>query len=312
MDTIKNQIKNFKPNLSESSLNLYIGKLKRFKTKDTFDIKIFNNIDAIFTHLDEYPNISTRKSILTAIVVALQAQPKPNKKLIEKYQESMMTYLNQENTVAFKQEKTDKQKDKWIEMNDFVETINKAQQEIKEQKIMKKKELDNCEYQLLQDYIILRLYHEYPLRNDMASLHVIDNEKKIEENKNYLVVGDKEYKIILQQYKTAKRYGKKEYVLDQNLQRLVKKLLKYNDSGFLLLNKNRKSKMSRNNLTLNLNRIFLKYTGKKIGSSLLRHIQSSELNKNKPTLQQQQENEKNIQNKFLHSGMMNQLYRKVD
>jgi hypothetical protein len=311
METIKNQIKNYKKNLSESSLKLYIGKLKRFKTKDTFDIKIFNNTDVIFTHLDEYPNISTKKSLLTAIVVALQSQPKINKKLIEKYQEEMMKYLNQEQSQVFKQEKSDKQQKNWITMQDFVETINKVHKEIKEKKIMKKKELNNTEYQLLQDYIILRLYHEYPLRNDVASLHVINDEKKLEENKNYLVVGDK-YKIILQQYKTFKRYGKKEYILDKNLQRLVSKLLKHNTSGFLLLNKNRKSKLTRNNLTLHLNRIFIKYTGKKIGSSLLRHIHSSELNKDKPTLQQQQENENNIQNKFLHSGMMNQLYRKVD
>ena len=109
---------------------------------------------------------------------------------------------------------------------------------------MKKKELNNTEYQLLQDYIILRLFHEYSWRNDIASIHVIDDEKKIEENKNYLVVGD-EYKIILQQYKTFKRYGKKEYTLDKNLKRLVKKLLKYNNTGYLLLNKNRKSKMSK-------------------------------------------------------------------
>ena len=311
MDEIRKKIKNYKPNLSDSSLKLYITKLKRFMQNGKFDIKIFDNTDAIFKHLEEYPNISTRKSILTSIVVALQAQPTPNKKLIEKYQEEMMKYLNQEQSQVFKQERTDKQKKNWIEMDDFVETINKVQQEIKQQGIMKKKELDNCEYQLLQDYIILRLYHEYPMRNDMASLHVIDDEKKIEENKNYLVVGD-EYKIILQQYKTFKRYGKKEYILDKNLQRLVKKLLKYNDSGYLLLNKNRKGKLTRNNLTLHLNRIFMKYTNKKIGSSLLRHIQSSELNKDKPTLQQQQENENNIQNKFLHSGMMNQLYRKVD
>jgi len=311
MDNIRSQIRNYKNNLCESSLNLYIGKLKRFMQNGKFDIKIFDNTDTIFKHLDEYPNISTRKSILISIVVALQAQPKPNKKLIDTYHEQMMKYLNQENAITFKQQKSEKQKERWIQMDQFVETINKVGEEIKEQKIMKKKELDNCEYQLLQDYIILRLYHEYPLRNDVGSLHVINDEKKIEENKNYLVVGD-EYKIILQQYKTKKKYGKKEYILDKNLQRLVKKLLKYNDSGYLLLNKNRKGKMTRNNLTLHLNRIFIKHTGKKIGSSLLRHIQSSELNKDKPTLQQQQENENNIQNKFLHSGMMNQLYRKVD
>ena len=105
MDKIKNQIKKFKNKLSESSLNLYIGKLKRFKTKDTFDIKIFDNVKAILNHLEEYPNISTRKSILTSIVVALQAQPTPNNELIEKYQEEMMKYLNQENTEVFKQKK---------------------------------------------------------------------------------------------------------------------------------------------------------------------------------------------------------------
>jgi len=312
MDKIRSQIRNYKNNLSETSLKLYIGKLKRFMQNGKFDIKIFDNIKTILNHLDEYPNISTKKSILTSIVVALQAQPKQNKKLIEKYQEEMMKYLNQENATTFKQEKSDKQQKNWITMQDFVETINKVQEEIKEQKIMKKKELNNTEYQLLQDYIILRLYHEYPLRNDIASIHVIDNENKIEENKNYLVTGDKEYTIILQQYKTFKKYGKKEYILDKNLQRLIKKLLKHNTSGFLLLNKNRKSKMTRNNLTLHLNRIFMKYTNKKIGSSLLRHIQSSELNKHRISLEEEKKQIRNVENKFLHSGLMNQLYRKID
>jgi len=312
MDKIKSQISNFKPNLSESSLKLYIGKLKRFMQNGKFDIKIFDNTDTIFTHLDEYQNISTKKSLLTSIVVALQAQKKQNKKLIEKYQEEMMKYLNQEQSQVFKQEKSDKQKESWLTMDQFVETINKAQEEIKEKKIMKKKELNNTEYQLLQDYIILRLFHEYSWRNDIASIHVIDDENKIEENKNYLVVGDKEYKIILQEYKTFKKYGKKEYTLDKNLQRLVSKLLKHNDSGYLLVNKNKKSKMSRNNLTLHLNRIFIKHTGKKIGSSILRHIQSSELNKDRISLLEQQKQIKSVEDKFLHSSLMNQLYRKID
>ena len=311
METIKKQISKFKPNLSESSLNLYISKLKRFMQKDKFDIKIFDNPDVIFKHLEEYPNISTRKSILTAIVVALQAQEKPNNELIEKYQEEMMKYLNEENTEIFKQTKNDKQKERWISMNDFVETINKIGQEIKEQKIMKKKELDNNEYGKLQDYVILRLFHDYSWRNDIASLHVVDNEDDIEENKNYLVK-DKNYKIILQDYKTKKKYGKKEYLLNKNLQRIVKKLLKHNTSGNLLLSKNRKSPLKRNNLTLHLNRIFMKYTGKKIGSSLLRHIQSSELNKDMMSLREKQTRERNVEDKFLHSGLMNELYRKID
>jgi len=39
-------------------------------------------------------------------VVALQSQEKPNKKLIEKYQEEMMKYLNQEQSQVFKQQKS--------------------------------------------------------------------------------------------------------------------------------------------------------------------------------------------------------------
>ena len=70
--------------------------------------------------------------------------------------------------------------------------------------------------------------------------------------------------------------------------------------------------MTRNNLTLHLNRIFMKYTGKKIGSSMLRHIQSSELNKDRISLLEQQKQIKSVEDKFLHSSLMNQLYRKID
>ena len=70
--------------------------------------------------------------------------------------------------------------------------------------------------------------------------------------------------------------------------------------------------MTRNNLTLHLNRIFMKYTGKKIGSSMLRHIQSSELNKDMISLVEQQKQSKSVEDKFLHSGLMNQLYAKKD
>ena len=76
--------------------------------------------------------------------------------------------------------------------------------------------------------------------------------------------------------------------------------------------RNKKSKMSRNNLTLHLNRIFIKHTGKKIGSSILRHIQSSELNKDRISLLEQQKQIKSVEDKFLHSSLMNQLYRKID
>jgi len=308
MENIEAQIQKYKPNLCRSSIKVYITKLKRFMKDGEFDIKVFDKVKNILSHIESYPNISTRKSILTSIVVALNAQKRKKKKIIKQYTDEMMGYMHKENEESFKQEKTEKQTKSWISMDDFVNVINEMQTEIKEQGLMKQK-LDNCQYSLLQDYLILRFYHEHPMRNDLASLIVVDNEDNIEEDKNYLVKSNP-YKIILQNYKTSRHYGKKQYLINKNLEKIIKKLLQYNTTGYLLLNKNKKTRLTRNNLTLHLNRIFMKYRNKKIGSSLLRHIQASELNKEKSSLIDQQKQSKDIEDKFLHGGLMNQLYAK--
>lgn len=312
MEKIREQIKEFKPNLSSSSLDLYLSKLKKFNNdKGKFNIRSLYNHDKVMEVVDKRENSSTRKSTLTAVVVALQAQKKPNKKLIEKYREVMINYLTKENSDAMKQEKSAKQEKNWVSMDDFVNLINKLQNNIKEKGIIKKDILNNKEYKELQDYVILRLYHEYPFRNDFGSLHIVKNEDGLEKDKNYLVVG-KDYKIILNMYKTSKKYGTKEYMLSKQLKSLVKTLLKHNKTGMLLANKKRTKPMSRNNLTITLQTIFMKHLGKKIGSSMLRHIQSTADNEGKETLLEQQRKEQMTQNRYLHSGHTNQVYAKKD
>ena len=312
MEKIREQIKEFKPNLSPSSLNLYLSKLKKFNNdKGKFNIRSLYNYDKVMEVVDRRENLSTRKSTLTAIVVALQAQKRPNKKLIEKYREVMINYLTKENSDAMKQEKSDKQEKNWISMDDFTGLINKLQNKIKEKGIIKNDTITDGEYKLLQDYVILRLYHEYPFRNDFGSLHIVNNEDGLEKDKNYLVTGN-DYKIILNKYKTSKKYGTKEYVLSKQLKNLVRKLLKHNTTGMLLANRSRTKPMTRNNLTITLQTIFMKHLGKKIGSSMLRHIQSTADNKNKETLLEQQKEEQKTQDRYLHSGKTNQLYAKLN
>lgn len=312
MDIVKEKIQRKKPSLSINSLNLYISKLKRFvNSKGKLPYTVFKDVPTIMDKVNESKSISTQKSILTSIVVYLSSSKKPNKKLIEQYRKPMLELLSKESKEIFKQEKTNKQREKWITMDDFVDIINKLGAEIKDQDILKKKELTDKQYQLLQDYVILRLYYRYPLRNDISSLQVVKNENNLEKDKNYLLTG-KEYKIILQNYKTKRSYGRRDYVLSKPLKSLIKKLLKLQDTGYLLTVINRSKRLTRNNLTLTLQRIFNKHTGKKISSSMLRHIQASELQKDKPSLQEQKENEKEIENKFLHGGLMNQLYAKKD
>ena len=76
MDNIKHKIQSYKPNLSQSSLDLYVSKLKRFIKNKKLPYKTFKNVNEIMEVINTTPNISTRKSILTAIVVYLQTSKK--------------------------------------------------------------------------------------------------------------------------------------------------------------------------------------------------------------------------------------------
>ena len=309
MDNIKHKIQSYKPNLSQSSLDLYASKLKRFIKNKKLPYKTFKNVNEIMEVINTTPNISTRKSILTAIVVYLQTSKKQNKKLIEEYRKPMMDYVEKENLIEFLQQKSQKQKQKWISMEEFINVINTLYNEIKP--FIKNKVLDKKQYYKLQSYVILRLFFDYPFRNDIGTLLIVKNNKNLDDNKNYLVKG-KDYTIILQKYKTSKKYGKREYILDKKLKNIIKILLRHNKCGYLLCNVNMTDRMRPNNLTLTLQKIFYDYTGKKVSSSILRHIQATEENKNKSSLQEQLEEEKKIQNKYLHNGKMNQLYAKKD
>ena len=112
-------------------------------------------------------------------------------------------------------------------------------------------------------------------------------------------------------YKTFKIYGKKIYPIDDKLVKLIKILLFFNKSPYLFLRYNREKPLSSNDLTKLMNRIFEKYIGKTVGTSLLRHIQISEYKKNDPTIKQIQEVNQKVEDKFLHSSKMNNEYRKI-
>ncbi len=51
--------------------------------------------------------------------------------------------------------------------------------------------------------------------------------------------------------------------------------------------------------------------GKDISSSMIRHIMITHFQEGTPTIKQDAEKEKQIENMFQHSSRMNNLYRKV-
>jgi hypothetical protein len=106
MSTLQEKIKQLKPNLKESSINLYITNLKKIYREIecngrkeqicNFDnLNFLNDYERVMQTLED-ENANTKKNRLIAIVVSLQAT-KANPKLIEKYTKEMIELAEQSN-----------------------------------------------------------------------------------------------------------------------------------------------------------------------------------------------------------------------
>jgi hypothetical protein len=281
---------------------------------DMNDASTFDNPEKIFNLIKDQL-LTTQKNRLTAIVVYLRAMKPDDRKLIDNYSKQMDSISGKYANIQNDQEKTAKQKDNWITLDEFKDVIEEIFDEIQKNEILKKKVLNNRDYSLLQSYVLLRMYLEFPLRNDLCNVKIIKSKLDDNGTDNFLLTrtnktGSKFF-LILNNYKTVKIYGKKIYPIDNKLVKLIKILLFFNKSSYLFLRYNREKSLSSNDLTKLMNRIFEKYIGKTVGTSLLRHIQISEYKKNDPTIKQIQEVNQKVEDKFLHSSKMNNEYRKI-
>ena len=321
MTSLKQKIKELKPNLKDSSVNLYLTNLKKIYREIECEgrkesICNFNNLN----FLDNYErvmqsladeNVNTKKNRLIAIVVSLQASD-GDKKLIEKYTKEMIDLANQSNEQYKKQEKSQKQVDNWINYEDLVRLANNMLGRLKKHSILTKEELTRAEYNLLQEVVLLRFYLNFPLRNDLADVKVISDKSEDDKVNNFLLVNGDNISLILNDYKTAKTFGPQEYNLDKKFSKIVRIFLKHNTSGFFITKTNRTEAITPNGITKLLNRLFKREVDKTISTSMIRHITATYDRKNDKTLAELEALKAKIQKKYLHSDDTNQLYRKIN
>jgi len=320
MCEISDKIRKSRKDIKETSLDSYTNTLRKIKKdlddKSDYDcMDIFENFSKVKDYLEKY-KITTRKNKITAIIVWLKAQDEEDKNLIQKYLDLLDELNGTYNEYLNSNEKSDTQKKNWIEYNELVKFADKLAKKVKIEGIRTKEKIDRHEFKLLQDLVILRTYLEYPLRNDFADMKVVTKKEVADmpDNKNYLVLdGKSKMEFHINEYKNRERLGRRIYKIPKSLNTLYKIWLKHNKSGWFLVQvSNRETPLSPNNLTKYMNSMFKKEFGKNISTSMIRHITISELNKDKPTLKEIQEENKVVEDKFLHSKKMNDMYRKVD
>lgn len=324
--TLRDQIKASR-NIKDNSLDTYMLALRKVyeavegeKIDEIESNDFLKKYDVVMRYINNLPKLTSKKNKLTAVIVAISTNKKDNSDLIDKYINDLSKFNEIYLSELTKQKKSVTQEANWIDYEDVIKIQNKIKREIVHQQFLKNKELTNPQFDLLQQYVLLSTYIEHPLRNDFADMKVmkstaykaLDDDIKFENN--YLVLGPKNQKQFhINNYKNVRSLGSRVFDISSKLNRLINVWLKYNKSGYYLVKSDRGTPLNSNDLTKYFNRLFkIQANGQKISSSMIRHIIISHELKDTPTLKQKEAKDEKIQNKYLHSAGMNQLYRKID
>jgi len=253
---LKSYIKDKRPSLSASSITTYNSILKNLYKKvfgtGEIDHKKFDDTEKILAHLKDLP-ASKRKTILSALVIITDDK---------KYRDLMLEDIKTYNHDIGKQEKTETQKENWVEGADIKtlwETLKRNAD-----LLYKKTHLTQGDLQQIQSFVILSLLGGIfvaPRRSKDFCDFKIKNVDK--EKDNYL---DKAT-LVFNSYKTAKCYGEQKVTVPPTLKSLLAKWIKNNPTEWLLFDTNM-NPLSSVKLNQRLNKLF---DGKKVGVNALRH-----------------------------------------
>lgn len=262
-EQIAGMLKKNRPNLAQSSVITYMSMFRNLMKKmDKDENYILKKPEKVIEFLQD-KNANTRKSIL-AMLVSLTDD--------DRYREEMLNDAELMAKELQKQEKTDKQKQNWMEWVSIVNEFNMLYK--RTFPLLKKDKLTRKEMDEIVNMILLACNVLIPPRRsqDYANMKVRNYDEKVD---NYYQKG----KFYFNKYKTEKFYGKQEVQLTPKLKTLVTKWMSKHDNDYLLFDKQDKP-LTNVKITTRLNGIF----GKKISSSMIRHIFLSHKYKNIPAL----------------------------
>ncbi len=315
---LQSLFKKQKPNASDITLKTYISNLQNLhkvinNKKDIDSLEFLEDIDKVLDALKE-KSMQTIKNYLVPVVISLSSEDK-YKTLIEKYNMKIKELQDKILDIYDKNEKSEKQEANWINHDEVLKLLRKLKKETKElfEKPMDK--LNNKEKDLIQQYLIIYLYSGKSLpvlRNDYAEMKIVDEDEKMSDNKNYLVIKKKGNPYFkLNAFKTSKYKGDQEIpIKDIELKKLINKWLKIQGTDYLLINTKDYTPMTANGITKYLNKIFQKHYKKNVSSSLLRSIYITKQYENpKLTISEK----KKLAEEMLHSKNVSEsVYNKID
>jgi hypothetical protein len=254
--------------------------------KSTTDDVLYKDPHKVVKTLHEkYDKSNTIKTKLASLIVYLRCiRNDKNKKEIDEaidvYSHIIDILSNEIKLDLSTSEKNTKQKENWMNDDDILK-LDANLLKLVPAEIRTTKDLMN-----LRNYVIFKIYQDNPTRNEIADSKIIYKPTKksepLNDEYNYIIL-DRPKKTInyqMNQYKTSKNYGQKNITIDSGLYSLLLRYKKavdmFSDANWFLLNDNAENKMTRNRLGVVYSSLG-DSIGKKLGTSMNRHIQLSNL-----------------------------------
>lgn len=264
--------------VAESTASAYIKTLYQINDRKPYkNLTFLKNSEAVMAKIAGYAE-STQRAIYATIVSVLSLfKDKPTfKKVCSIYYDKMMEFNKAAKETDGKHEKTTKQADNWLSWED----VEKRKAELAADVAKFPKTLTPANYERLLQHLVLSLYTDVqPRRNqDYLDMYIIKKwNDKMPIDKNYLDLTT--HKFIFNKYKTSRKYGAQTVDIPDSLLTILNSFLakhpvwkgvvkRKNEPVKLLVAANGEPIVAVNAITRLLNKVF----GKKIGSSMLRHI----------------------------------------
>jgi hypothetical protein len=263
-----------RPHLKPISAHTYAVSLKSIEPEGAEHAKWIEDTKYVLKQLEKYKE-TTRKNTLNALIVVLPSQGKPG--ATAKYVKERDKYNEMYAEQSKAHKKTESQEKNWTEWPDYLAMVSEMKSDLAV--LAGKSEAKDWTWRetlRYQDYVIASLYSFYPLRNDFGDVEVVSksafNNTTHEERKkqNYLVKEQAKMSLVLNEYKTSKKYGEKTIDIDPEVRKVLLLWFKHNRSGFLLADKKGQA-LGSNGITKSLAKVGLQRLQKRLGSSLLRH-----------------------------------------
>jgi hypothetical protein len=265
--------------LAESSIKLYLRNLEKLNDNQPLkNLNFLKDVSTITDKLKDYKE-NTKRGYLISItsVLSLDKSNKNRKKLYEDYFKLMMDKNKELKAVEATNEKTDTQEKNWISWDEVKKIWLELEKKVNAFK--SSKELNEHQYNTLLQFVVLSLYVCLPpRRNEYQKMVIVKSAtEQSPTDTNYLDLDGK--RMIFNKYKTAKKEGQMIVPIPDELQEVLNIYIKHHPSikgkitkkfqpvPFLVFDDGKPLDQV-NSITRVLNKVF----GKKVGSSMLRHI----------------------------------------